>query len=456
MIERIGFIGDSGSVKLWQWWRQRRWWVRWLSYALAAIVVFYTIENIRGHRALEKAKAEYLAAGYRLDVDEILGPPIPDEENFAAAGIFESENIFASIPSPSSSKSPLTLKHGEVGSEFRASQFFDEDITDADAAQKLLDQLAAKEELISLLHTSALRPKCDWRVRADGGSTVGQNHIEVYFPCMLLHLDAICRIETLDARGAYRSINSKFQIGKWLAYHSSLPQTTVGYAVISLANSEFEEGLSKRLWPRYQLEQFVNSASELFETVTIKSALELHVANSFKAMVDDRKTLVPYDVYFSYVGPLLALPQKFPIREDRIELILNKIIWQTLPRGWHDRMRASCITVAVSRDTKSRAPFFNRLGRSILYPTAEFKVRSSRILKRLELAVIAAELEIHYIDHTTYPDPGDFELPSEHYGYQIGENGRPVLWYSPDAPVTQRLDPSEFETMDYHHLWYYR
>ena len=67
------------------WWRQRHGWVRWMTYLVFIVVAFYTVENGRGHLALEKAKAEYLAAGFRLDIDEILGPPIADKDNFAAS-----------------------------------------------------------------------------------------------------------------------------------------------------------------------------------------------------------------------------------------------------------------------------------------------------------------------------------------------------------------------------------
>ena len=52
------------------WWRSQLLWKRYLGYFAVVVALFYTVEDIRGYYALKKAKEEYLAAGFRLDLDE--------------------------------------------------------------------------------------------------------------------------------------------------------------------------------------------------------------------------------------------------------------------------------------------------------------------------------------------------------------------------------------------------
>jgi hypothetical protein len=51
--------------------------------ALMAPVLIVLLENARGKRAWEEYLARAKAKGERVEVGELLQPPVPDEENFA-------------------------------------------------------------------------------------------------------------------------------------------------------------------------------------------------------------------------------------------------------------------------------------------------------------------------------------------------------------------------------------
>jgi len=56
---------------------------------LMGVVLFYTEENWRGHRAWENYRHELEAKGEKLDVASFIPPPVPDDQNFAFAPVVQ-------------------------------------------------------------------------------------------------------------------------------------------------------------------------------------------------------------------------------------------------------------------------------------------------------------------------------------------------------------------------------
>src|SRR5690349_11525104 len=53
------------------------------------IAVVYAEENWRGKRAWERFKQEWEAKGEKLNFDDFVPPPVPDDQNFARAAVFD-------------------------------------------------------------------------------------------------------------------------------------------------------------------------------------------------------------------------------------------------------------------------------------------------------------------------------------------------------------------------------
>ncbi|HIG30417.1 MAG TPA: hypothetical protein EYQ50_22510 [Verrucomicrobiales bacterium] len=65
---------------------------------ISLIVVFYTVENVRGSMAWKKAQAKAAAMNISLDLESILPDPIPDESNAASSPIFSTMYNFGEKP----------------------------------------------------------------------------------------------------------------------------------------------------------------------------------------------------------------------------------------------------------------------------------------------------------------------------------------------------------------------
>ncbi len=72
--------------------RSRKFWQRSV-FALACFITLlaaaYAIENYRGRSAWEEYQREAAARGVKLRIEQLIKPPIPDEENFAAIPLFQ-------------------------------------------------------------------------------------------------------------------------------------------------------------------------------------------------------------------------------------------------------------------------------------------------------------------------------------------------------------------------------
>ena len=60
------------------------------------VALFYAEENWRGKRAWDHFKQDWEAKGEKLDFNEYVPPPVPDDQNFAMAPVFETTDKLAS------------------------------------------------------------------------------------------------------------------------------------------------------------------------------------------------------------------------------------------------------------------------------------------------------------------------------------------------------------------------
>jgi hypothetical protein len=77
--------------------RPRRWWRHWLlkTFAISALLLvlivvgFYVVERELGERAWRNYQAKAVERGVKLRIEDYEPPAVPDEENYAAAPIFQ-------------------------------------------------------------------------------------------------------------------------------------------------------------------------------------------------------------------------------------------------------------------------------------------------------------------------------------------------------------------------------
>ena len=65
---------------------------------LAALLVFHIVENIRGHLAWSRLEKELRAKGEPLTIEELVPPPVSDDQNFASSEFFEGIFDYKLVP----------------------------------------------------------------------------------------------------------------------------------------------------------------------------------------------------------------------------------------------------------------------------------------------------------------------------------------------------------------------
>src|SRR5688572_1285739 len=86
-----------------------------LAFVFAAIatllVIVHLIENHRGRKAWEAYVSEARAAGRKLELRELLAPPVPPAQNYAATPLFE--EVFAASEAGKEIPRPLDFPDSE-------------------------------------------------------------------------------------------------------------------------------------------------------------------------------------------------------------------------------------------------------------------------------------------------------------------------------------------------------
>ena len=200
------------------------------------VALFYAVENWRGQRAWNRCRRELEAQGEKLDFRAFIPPPVPDDQNFAAAPIFA--HLFdrppPGVPEESGAQLDARLRRIRVDLQGaqgqKAPQFalvdsgslidlaqwqrffagntnYPQPAAPQSAAQDVLLALSGFDVELTELEQAAARPKCRWPV----DYTVG-NPIAIRLP-HLTRLRDLAQVPLLRAAAHLQTRQSAKALG---------------------------------------------------------------------------------------------------------------------------------------------------------------------------------------------------------------------------------------------------
>jgi hypothetical protein len=276
---------DSGSSE------RLPWWLRWLlgpAYVLLLgmalpIVLVVSVANIRAKLAWERYRAELVADGVKMTVEDLLPGTIPDEENVAMAPFFapmlpvfahggptrqsDWDRIRETIHSahlPAGVNRDLgivafkqrPLDPAALQQAFRADKKFTNAVAAADSAEGLLETLRYADPQLALLREALERPHARFPISYEDN-----------FSALLPHLAPMKGLaETLAARAGARVRVGKgaaaledtlaiLRLADVMEEEPLLISCLVSYAVRGVGYGPIWEGLKGRVWTKAELER---------------------------------------------------------------------------------------------------------------------------------------------------------------------------------------------------------
>ncbi len=449
---------------IWHRWLKVRWWVRWMSCAVTLVVGFYVVEDIRGYLALERAKKAYLAAGYRLGLDEIRGPLLDEEENFALSEILTT-NPFADsqlafdamsevqrlVRIPWNEPVELNGFHGPLA----GLDSYLEKEADLEESYRLLDDnLPVLKGYFQLIHSMCERTSCDWLVWIEFDDWVNSSTPD----SNLGMAEFALRVQTLlegaeDPSLALKNTKALFRMAEFKPPFYSRGRSANPF--FDSGTSLVAWGLRERLWSDGELAELAESAERAYAQHTWANRIELLIGGFFLAEFEDpvRSRRLFRDFVSSGEG-FFRLPDEILLWEtDELNKFLNRMVVALMPRGWVWQNQASIMEWIVKPEVVTKRSLYKVFVVSGASMVEEFEaVRNERI--RSQLMSLAIEAERFFAREGRYPSKEEMESIPEQVAFQMDANGRPVFWYFDGVPPKEVSD-IDLEIMDHDHVWRY-
>ncbi len=230
--------------------------VLWLVGGLVALVVlFHAEEYLRGRYLWERHLRELAAQGDTLDIRKLVPPPIPDDQNMAAAPIF-AELYATNRPDETRlGKVKLPDVKAQAGGSWLGGQKLDlSPWRAAFSNDNLLAALANYAPVLQEVEAAAQRPQARFNVRYEDGPGAFSPHIG-----SLLKLAKVYRIKTLvelaagHADAALGDVRLTLRLAKAMEDEPSLISILVRASMIQLAIQPMWEGMAQHRWKREHL-----------------------------------------------------------------------------------------------------------------------------------------------------------------------------------------------------------
>jgi hypothetical protein len=259
------------------------------------VALSIAIENWRGKAAWMKYQGERMAKGDRFEWSAIVPPPVPDDQNVAAAPVFAElfpklpENYRLkplALPSCANSAGNWSLGSLENLSGWRA----------AFTNENLLEALSRYQPLLREVEAALRRPKCKFPLRYE--DTFGMNlpHVSVIRKTVQVYrLRALAELEAGQPEAAFADVQTCLRLADCLKEEPLLISLLVRASIIEGALQPVWEGLASHRWTDAQLEAFQGgfSRQEWLEHFVLSCQCERMCAYSVTQLcLKDRKQLV--------------------------------------------------------------------------------------------------------------------------------------------------------------------
>ena len=268
---------DPHSPELKPWWRRR--FFKAVVITSVCIVAFYVIERLVGELAWQGYRKEALARGVKLNLADYERPPIPDDENYAAAPIFKKlmlpgdpakiGKIFELPPrqrtgSKNKEPGPLDLTDWQQG--FLKAQWIP--TAGENPAGDVLFALERMSGPLGEIRSASSRPKTQWPFKWSEGPNTPTvfGTLQGMSMCFSLRARALLALDRPDeALGEIRQIA---RIADSLKGEPFLIFGLVRIAIWNLALAVAEQGIQAGKWRAadlVELERLFGSTNQLAE-----------------------------------------------------------------------------------------------------------------------------------------------------------------------------------------------
>lgn len=384
----------------------------------ALLVVFHTVENLRGKRAWEQWKAQRRAAGEAFDPLIFAPPVVPEAENFAAhpfvAASLKAEGtpLFAPLPK--------VMVEGTVAGNWTWGQRADLEALEASLeGQTLASLLAAYDQSLKDLAEAAQRPQC--RLMQDYRSP------EV-FPGLLgwrngarvLRLRSLVALREGRSEDALRDVLLGLRVAQHLQREPHLISQLLRFAWTNLMLQPVWEGLQDRRWSSEQLARlqsalepldFVNSyrQSMWFERVGIQTSQEVLLASSW---FPERHLSAGNGLRWAWIISSLVVPKGWRYEGLAIsERLALKLIDMPMDEARH-RIGVTAHKEAVREYSGFMTSWRGRMQVAYVPALLGQTLRVARAQVALDHARLACALERHRLARGSYPEALEGLVPA--------------------------------------------
>jgi hypothetical protein len=331
--------------------RSRQSWKHWLlklmlAGSLFVVVAIVSLERELGERAWREYRAKATAKGLKLRWEDYVPPPIPDEENYAAAPIFQRH--FTGTGNTDQTLKKLKLpelprkKPGESESDSFDLQIWQKAFVKerwipaagVDPAADVLASLEKLEEPLSEIRQASQRPKSRWPVELGDAISAKYPHTRVLMSAataFLLRARALLAQEKPDE--ALGELRHALRATQSLDGEPMLIPFLVRIAIWNQILSVMEQGIAVSEWKDAHLQTLVDETSniEVLEALTFALTSERGFGNHYFEIfaTGDRAALakmasgIGADSSASTSAVLSFMPRGW-IRRDQVEY--NRLI----------------------------------------------------------------------------------------------------------------------------------
>ncbi len=238
-----------------------------LTTLVAAVV---TGTNVRGRSAWEAYADDARARGVKITLSELLPPPIPDAENFAAIPLFT--NLFSEDPAARETAAKV-LELPPVESPARAASMGERRLLDLAAWQSAFvksgDLAAASADpaadvlrgighrfgpALTQLAGAGRRPGAVFPVKWEDGIAALLPHLGVMQSAAKIHqLRTIAHLARGESGAAYEAFSDTLRLYRALEKEPTLIAGLVRASILQIAANAVWEGLVENRWPEAEL-----------------------------------------------------------------------------------------------------------------------------------------------------------------------------------------------------------
>lgn len=397
------------------------------------IIGFYCEERWRGEREWEKYRAEAKARGIKLTLAEMIPPPIPDEQNFAAIPVFQdlfdtnstsAEPFRLPIPQPGTNRyyqAPLNLVAWRDA-------FITEGLltnTTDNAARDILEGMKVFDAALGQLRAAASRPDGRFPVDYSKGASTQFPH---FSSCMklarLLRLRIAATLACGEGGQAFDDLMLGLRVYRALEKDACMIGGLVGIAILALFENAAQEGMSSGQWSPKQIEAIRKALEDMSLVANCAFALqgERASANSMmEELIEWKDPEVGNLVFFSLSSAgskaEAALYALYPRGWYRLnQLSINKFYDAQIARI---DSRAGRISAAPTADKTLRdLGCSGAIGKlfyfvvNMLTPATDGAIRKfANVAARVRMAETTCSLELFRIARGRYPENLDELVP---------------------------------------------